>query len=175
MRGMNMMARAWAACGLLVMAAVAASCGGSPTQGKWSDPTKIDFYSGLHVNLARMTRTASGAFYWDSIRGTGTVPVRPGDQVTVGYTLWLPDGTLVQTGSSATVTLDSANVIQGWVDAMPGAVQGTLRQMVIPPELGYLYGNGSSIPPNTTLVFLVSVDRINSASSSVVAAGDQQR
>ncbi|HEX9109264.1 MAG TPA: FKBP-type peptidyl-prolyl cis-trans isomerase, partial [Longimicrobiales bacterium] len=127
---------------------------------------------GLHVDLTRMSKTASGVFYFDSIRGTGTYQARPGDQLTVHYSLWLPDGTLVDnnSGGALSLTLSNTNVIQGWVDGLSGAVQGTTRQLVVPPELAYKdAGSGSKIPPNATLVFLVTIDRITPASSSDIA------
>lgn len=166
------MARLRAAGGLLVLTVTAAACGSSPTADKWSDPSKIDFYSGLHVNLSRMTRTAAGTFYWDSIRGTGTVPAHEGDKVSVRYILWLPDGTQVESSwtTAQEVTLNTDNLIAGWVHGLPGAVAGTTRQLVIPPEEGYgsLGSASGKVPANATLVFLVAVDRVTPASTSVV-------
>src|SRR5512140_311912 len=105
----------------LALGAGAACFGGSSTgPGPWSDPLKISYYSGLHVDLTRMSKTASGVFYFDSIRGTGTYQARPGDQLTVHYSLWLPDGTLVDNngGGALSLTLSNTNVIQGWVDGL---------------------------------------------------------
>lgn len=157
--------------GALILGIGVAGCGGSSTApGQWSDPTKITYYPGLHVDLSRMTKTASGVFYWDSIQGTGAYAARPGDQITAHYTLWLPDGTLVDNagGQALTVTLSSTaanGVIQGWVDGLSGSVQGTTRQLLIPPALGYGALGSGKIPGNTTLVFLVRVDQITPASS----------
>ncbi len=165
-----------AVAGALILVGGVVGCGGDATgSGQWSDPTKITYYDGLHVNLSRMSKTASGVFYWDSIAGTGTYQARPGDQVTAHYTLWLPDGTLVDNnqGQAISVTLSPTaadGVIQGWVDGLTGAVQGTTRQLVIPPGLAYGAGGSGRIPPNATLVFLVTVDRITPASSSDVVA-----
>jgi len=157
----------------LALAVGVVGCGGSLTDsGKWSDPTKITYYAGLHVDLSRMSRTASGVFYFDSIPGTGTVPAKPGDQVTVRYTLWLPDGTLIDNngGVALNARLDPDSVIQGWVDGLTGVVQGTTRQLVIPPTLGYQSVQNGRIPANSTLVFLVAVDRVTPASSGDVVS-----
>lgn len=175
MPGTNMMTRTWAACGLLVMAAAVAACGGiTPTEGNWSDPRKIDYYAGLHVNLARMAQTSSGTFYWDSIHGTGTVQAQEGDKLNVRYMLWLPDGTQVPKGQAGwspvqTVTLSTTSLIPGWVHGLTGVVAGTTRQLVVPPAEAYgSLGSGTDIPPNATLVFLVEVDQVMPAASSAV-------
>ncbi len=158
--------------GALIVGIGMAGCGQSSTGPDWSDPTKITFYSGLHVDLSRMAKTASGVFYWDSIAGTGTYGAKVGDQLTVHYTLWLPDGTLIDNhgGTSFGLTLDTASVIRGWVDGLTGVVQGTTRQLVIPPAQGYGSGGNVNIPGNTTLVFLVTADQVTPASSGDVLA-----
>ncbi len=176
MPGTNMMTRAWAACGLLVMAAALTGClgGSSPTEGNWSDPRKIDYYGGLHVNLARMTQTSSGTFYWDSIHGAGTVQAHEGDNLNVRYMLWLPDGTQIPKGQAGwssvqTVTLNTSSLIPGWVHGLTGVVAGTTRQLVVPPAEGYgSLGSAPDIPPNATLVFLVEVDQVTPAATSAV-------
>ncbi len=160
-----------AVAGALILAAGVVGCGGDST-GQWGDPTKITYYSGLHVDISRMSRTTSGVFYWDSIAGTGSYQVKPGDQITVHYTLWLPDGTLIDNfgGQAFTITLSNTNVIQGWVDGLTGTVQGTTRQLVIPPALGYGDAGSGKIPGNATLIFLVTMDRITPATSGDVVA-----
>ncbi len=155
----------WA--GALVVAVGIAGCAGSSTAPDWSDPTKITYYSGLHVDLSRMAKTASGVFYWDSIAGTGTYAAKVGDQLTVHYTLWLPDGTLIDNhgGTAFSLTLDTTSVIRGWVDGLTGVVQGTARQLVIPPSLAYGNAGNPGIPANATLVFLVTADQVTPATS----------
>ncbi len=161
----------WLAIGGALMVAAAVGCAGDSTgSGQWSDPTKITYYDGLHVNLSRMSRTTSGVFYWDSIAGTGTYQARPGDQLTVDYKLWTPDGTLKDQQQGYPVTLSSTNLIQGWVDGLTGVVQGSARQLVIPPALAYGSTGNGSIPPDATLVFLITVDRITPAVPGDVVA-----
>ncbi len=158
----------------LTIAVGLAGCGGNSAPN-WSDPTKITYYPSLHVDLSRMSRTTSGVFYWDSIAGTGTYQAKPGDRITVHYTLWTPDGTLIDNFNggafSTNLTSGAGGVIQGWVDGLTGVVQGTTRQLVIPP--GLAYGDAPPdprIPSNSTLVFLITVDQITPASSGDVVA-----
>ena len=45
-------------------------------------------------------------------------------------------------------------MIQGWEQGLPGMRVGGRRKLTIPPELGYgNHGEGTSIPPNSVLMF----------------------
>lgn len=98
----------------------------------------------------------------DLIAGTGAT-AQPGQSVTVNYV-----GVLCKTGKEFdsswkrnqpfTTTLSSGNVITGWVQGIPGMKVGGRRELVIPPNLAYgSKGSGSTIPPNSTLVFVVDL------------------
>jgi FKBP-type peptidyl-prolyl cis-trans isomerase len=90
-----------------------------------------------------------------------------GDSVKVQY-----KGTFAQTGQKFDSTYDkgepisfnlkSGNVIEGWVQGVPGMKVGGKRRLVIPASLGYgANGYPGAIPPNTDLVFeieLVGID-----------------
>lgn len=95
--------------------------------------------------------------------GTGE-EVKPGAQVTVHYTGALAkDGTIFQsskdTGEPISFSLDG--VIKGWTEGVPGMKVGGTRRLLIPSDQAYgASGSGSSIPPNSDLVFdieLISV------------------
>jgi FKBP-type peptidyl-prolyl cis-trans isomerase len=91
----------------------------------------------------------------DSVVGDGDV-VLAGDTVTIQYT-----GALASTGiifdssvggEPATFPLD--NLIAGWQEGIPGMQVGGVRRLFIPAALGYgEAGSGSSIPPNSDLIF----------------------
>jgi FKBP-type peptidyl-prolyl cis-trans isomerase len=49
--------------------------------------------------------------------------------------------------------LVKGQVIQGWVDGVPGMKVGGVRRLLIPSELAYGKQGNSGIPPNTPLVF----------------------
>lgn len=101
--------------------------------------------------------------------GTGDI-VGAGDSVTVKYAGWLSDGTQFDANDglcailSATAQAQGAcsPVIAGWNEGVPGMKVGGVRRLVIPPSLGYgsQPPQGSPIPANATLVFIVQVRSI---------------
>jgi hypothetical protein len=91
----------------------------------------------------------------DIIVGEGE-EVQPGDTITINYTGALAsDGTIFDSSvgrEPATFPLD--NLIVGWQEGIPGMKVGGERRLYIPAEKGYgEAGSGSSIPPNSDLIF----------------------
>jgi peptidylprolyl isomerase len=98
----------------------------------------------------------------DLIPGTGQV-AQFGQTVTVNYV-----GVLCKTGTEFdsswknnqpfTTPLSTGSVIAGWVQGIPGMRVGGRRELIIPASLAYgKAGSGSTIPPNSTLVFVVDL------------------
>ena len=56
--------------------------------------------------------------------------------------------------------LGSASVIQGWNEGLVGVKAGGVRELVIPPDLGYGAAGQPPIGPNETLIFLITVDSV---------------
>jgi peptidylprolyl isomerase len=129
-----------------------------------SDPTKETFAASLGVNVAQMQRTPSGTYYKDLTVGTGTALANPtvNTQVTVDYSGWLKDGTLFDSGTGSKFPL--GGVIIGFVDGIVNMKVGGERLIVIPSELGYgnstQSGGKATIPPNSTLVFKITLKAI---------------
>jgi FKBP-type peptidyl-prolyl cis-trans isomerase len=100
--------------------------------------------------------------YIDVKTGTGAA-VKAGDKVTVGYTGWLANGTKFDSsadhpGQPFSFTVGQGQVIPGWDKGLIGMKVGGERRLIIPPSLGYgAQGAGSTIPPNATLVFDVTI------------------
>ncbi len=124
----------------------------------------------LTANNLTATTTADGLRYVITTNGTGAVPTS-GQTVTVNYSGYLlnSNGTLGTEFDSNTdsqfghvtpfsFTLGEGTVIAGWDEAFALLPVGTTAQLIIPPSLGYgTTGSGTSIPPNSILVFNVSV------------------
>jgi len=97
----------------------------------------------------------------DLITGTGPAIVE-GQSITVHYTGWLWDGAQFDSswdrGAVATFTIASGSIIDGWVKGMVGKTVGSQVLLVVPPALGYgSAGSGTTIPADSTLVFVVDI------------------
>ncbi len=105
--------------------------------------------------------TTSGLQYFDLQVGEGDLPA-DGAQVSVHYTGWLEDGTRfdssIPRGQPFTFTLGDPGLIPGFNEAVASMTTGTLRQVVIPPDLAYgSSGAGGIIPPDATLIFEIEL------------------
>jgi FKBP-type peptidyl-prolyl cis-trans isomerase len=88
--------------------------------------------------------------------------VSAGQSVVVHYTGWLEDGTQFDSSREfsepLTFELGAGQVITGWDEGVAGMQVGGIRQIIIPPELGYgTVGAGNVIPPEATLIFQVEL------------------
>ena len=96
---------------------------------------------------------------------TGSGPAaKAGGTVTVEYTGWLQstgkkfDSSFDHGGQPFDVTpLGQAQIIQGWNEGLIGVQAGGTRRLIIPPALGYGSQAQGPIPPNSTLIFDITV------------------
>lgn len=110
------------------------------------------------------TVTKSGLKYKDTKVGSGPA-VKVGDMVTVNYKGWLDNGKVFDTtkkpgGEPFSFNVGSGQVIKGWDEGLQGMKKGGVRQLVIPPELGYGSDDMGAIPPNSTLHFEIELVKI---------------
>ncbi len=109
--------------------------------------------------------TPSGLRYQDVKVGSTNATVRTGHNVSIRYKGMLPSGIVFDTNMPRGQPLDfkvgSREVVAGMEEGVIGMKPGGLRRLVIPPKLGYgSKGAGSSIPPNSYLVFDVELVRV---------------
>jgi FKBP-type peptidyl-prolyl cis-trans isomerase len=122
-----------------------------------SDPATETFASSLKINLAAMTKTPNGVYYRESVVGTGNT--LPGVQtVVITYAGFLKDGSLFGSGEQQQVAMTA--LPYGLQEGMPGMKEGGERVFVIPSALGYGPAQVGSVPPNSTLIFDVKLERI---------------
>jgi FKBP-type peptidyl-prolyl cis-trans isomerase len=95
--------------------------------------------------------------------GTGAT-AKLDSTVSVTYVGKLADGTVFDSsaadnnGKPVSLTLAAGKVIQGWVEGVPGMKVGGIRELVIPPALGYgCTSPGPKIPANSTLIFTITL------------------
>lgn len=106
--------------------------------------------------------TQSGLKYYDFAIGSGDSP-QPEQTVTVHYTSWFEDGTLLDSsrlrGQPFDFVLGSGKFIAGWEEGVASMKVGGKRQLVVPAELAYGQegAGGGAIPANTTFIFEVEL------------------
>lgn len=120
-------------------------------------PPKVAVPDGPVVNRQEL---ADGLIIEDLKIGDG-YQVKPGGAVVAYY-----HGTLKEGGAEfdsafrrgEPVAFPLNGVIKGWQEGVPGMKVGGVRRLIIPAALGYgERGAGSSIPPNSDLVFVIQL------------------
>ena len=105
--------------------------------------------------------TASGLTYVITSRANGR-RAKAGETVLVHYTGTLTDGTKFDSSQDRkepiAFPLGRGAVIKGWDEGIAQLGIGDSAVLIIPPQLGYgEKGAGGVIPPNATLVFVVTL------------------
>ena len=105
-----------------------------------------------------LTTTASGLRYKVLREGCRDKP-NPRSRVMAHYAGWLTDGKGFDASydGGQPMTTPLANLIEGWKEGMLFMGRGSSFLFVVPPELGYGSQDKGTIPPNSTLVFVVEL------------------
>ena len=111
-----------------------------------------------------LTTTESGLQYEVISEGTGDLP-EVGDRVRVHYVGTLEDGTQFDSSRDPgrepiELVLGSGQVIPGWEEGLLLLNEGTVANLVIPPDLAYGATERPGIPANSTLNFEVELVEI---------------
>ena len=118
-----------------------------------TDPATETFAAATGVDIATMTKTATGVYYQDLEVGTGGAVT--GDQwVSITYEGYLKNGyRFDHTLQPTAIKLGSG--IVGFFEGMIGMKVGGARKIVIPSQRAYgQYGLPAyGIPPNSTLIY----------------------
>ena len=155
---------------VLPLAFILAACGddaSGPEEVVLQDPAAISYAPSLGVDLSAMELQASGLYIRDLQEGEGE-PTVAGDVMVVHYSGWLNDGTLFDSSHSRNtpfaVPTGAGQVIAGWEEGLPGMRVGGVRQLVIPPQLGYGAQSVARIPAGSVLIFEVELLEVNPGS-----------
>ena len=106
-----------------------------------------------------MIQTATGLQYEDKKIGTGA-GATVGKSVAIRYTCWITGlgKEPIKIGEAPRsdpfwFTIGNKTVIEGWDEAARGMKVGGIREVIIPPHLGYgSEGLGKKVPPNSHLL-----------------------
>lgn len=112
----------------------------------------------LSDNNLTAESTDSGLHYFFTQEGTGAQPDIL-SEVEVRYTGYKTNGDIFDaTQNDDTVTFPLTGVIEAWQEGIPLMKKGSKMTMIAPSELCYgRQGSGSSIGPNTVLIFDVEL------------------
>lgn len=129
---------------------------------------QVEFAPALGVDLAASTELPSGLWFRDITEGTSTQPA-VADTVYVSYDGRLTNGTRFDQGKFG-FRLGRNETIAGFDQGVSTMKVGGRRQLIIPPHLGYgpqwvMTNTKVEIPPNSWLVFDVTVDSIKVATT----------
>ncbi len=95
----------------------------------------------------------------DTKPGTGEL-VHPGDTVTANYVgALMSNGVIFDAAADhgGPISFPLSGVIQGWTKGIPGMKVGGTRRLLIPASMAYGASGNSGIPPNSDLVFDVTI------------------
>jgi len=125
------------------------------------DPAKDTYAATLGVDISKMTKTASGLYYRDLELPTSGVAALKGDSVQVHYTLWLTNGTKVESSEGKDpleflTGQDPPRVIPGFEEGVLGMLPNGKRQLVVPSSLAWGSRGQPPVQPNANVVFLIT-------------------
>lgn len=105
--------------------------------------------------------TESGLKYEILTAGSGASPTAD-DSVTVHYEGTLMDGTKFDSSydRGETITFPLNRVIKGWTEGVQLMKEGAKYKFTIPSELAYGEEGGGPIPPNSDLIFIVELFKV---------------
>ncbi|HWY65231.1 MAG TPA: FKBP-type peptidyl-prolyl cis-trans isomerase [Rhizomicrobium sp.] len=111
-----------------------------------------------------VTKLPDGLMYRVLKAGTGPKVQKDNDIVTVFYKGALINGTVFDRTKDDPAQFPAGGLIPGWVEALKLMKTGDTWELAIPSELGYgPDGSGDTIPPNQTLVFTLSLVKVEYA------------
>lgn len=147
---------------LLVGAFLLAACGGGEETPETNDSEELAAAPAAGGDCStEPTTTSSGLRYVDIECGDGEEAAK-GDSVEVHYVGKLENGKKFDAsrdrGQTLPFQIGAGQLIAGFDEGVVGMKVGGVRELTIPPELGYgEAGQPPVIPPNATLIFEVEL------------------
>ena len=126
------------------------------------DLAAVTFGLEAEVTLAEMTRHERGFYYRDVEVGTGAT-AEAGKSVQVAYVVRLADGREVdrtEREQPVRFRVGDGTAVAAFDAGVRGMRAGGTRQLVVPPRLAYGARGAGPIPPNSVLVMMVRLERV---------------
>lgn len=105
-------------------------------------------------------RTPSGVGYIVFNQGDGAT-IKPNSIVTVHYSAYLTDGTLVESSVKRETPVkfptNAGMILDGWEDAMPLMRKGSKFQLLVPSFLAYGSDEVEGVPANSDMIFDIEI------------------
>lgn len=147
---------------MLLWLATLPACAAAP--GLSADATLEQMTFGLEAEVtpAEMTRHPRGFWFREILEGDGT-PAGPGRYVEVAYVVRLADGREVDRAERERplrFRIGDESMIPALDAAVREMREGGARQLVVPPRLGYGARRAGPVPPNSVLVMVVQLVKV---------------
>lgn len=111
----------------------------------------------MNNNITTATQHCSGLFYEIVTPGNGNAAT-PCSSVNVNYVGKQTNGATFDSRTSVGFSL--SNVVLGWRIGIPMIKEGGRIRLYVPPTLGYGNQQAGSLPPNSILIFDVTVNAV---------------
>ena len=124
-----------------------------------AEPQLLSYHPDLEVDITAMRRRASGLWLQDLEPGEGDT-VKAGALVSINYTGWLHDGTLVETNADRvpfSFRVGIGDMLAGWDEGIVGMRAGGKRKLILPYQLGFGEMGEGEIPPFAVLVYEIEL------------------
>jgi FKBP-type peptidyl-prolyl cis-trans isomerase len=146
----------------LLLLLILPGCAGAPQLSADATLDQMTFGLEAEVDIAEMQRHPRGFWYREIIEGDGT-PARAGRHVEIAYVVRLADGREMDRAEMERplrFRIGDKSMIPALDAAVREMREGGARQLVVPPRLGYGARRAGPVPPNSVLVMVVQLVRV---------------
>lgn len=137
---------------LLSLLILSVSCKDKKSQTEEDRDTILKYIADHNLNALS---TSSGLYYVIEDEGSGKRPNTKSD-VQVIYKGYLTNGKVFDENTTG-LWLNLGQVIEGWKEGIPLFMEGGKGKLLIPSNLGYGQKASGDIPPNSVLIFDITL------------------
>ena len=143
---------------IMILALVVLLCAGCRKEDA-DDTETLEDYLRRENLLSQVTSDPRGFYYKIVTPGTGATPAA-NSRVTVLYAGKLTNGNVFDQSGPNPVTFTLNQLILGWQYGLPLIKVGGRILLYLPPQLGYGAQGAGTIPPNSNLIFDITLEGI---------------